>query len=531
MLNTSGQPHCGIYATGEMPHAEQGDYQHVSRPRIPSTDALWACMQGEMIDNKPATSLPRLGFTRTYQHGDRIDQGETEPSSGLVFPLDSGDQTGDAFALNLKTSSGRALFKPPLAREQSPATDYNGTNDPMSYILGLTNHVEMLMNSDANRNLGSRHDQSDLFSTPARHEESRPALYAPVCLSNTRPSVLEWTDTLSYCDPSQNEVSKPIAGKWPGQQEPHYINQHTSFKNYGSNSMPLTCAPHEEFRLETGSLPDLSSSRRPTPSSRGAFDGITLNQPWSPQKPYSKVHSDVHGMSAESFSPRSFNQAAPLPTFEKSHPEIHLHDRPVFASSHGAISDTTPELLDSSVPTPLKNTATPMSGIISCISIPSAPHLFSNIPIQKRHTVDQSAYSVSRAHGFVSSAPYPDPRLSKSEGGRIQSLKNSLSSASSISDLSKSKTDKPKRKRTHICHICGKDFNRPSALLLHSSVHTGERSNFCNVCGRSFSNLSNLRRHQRQLHVLESEIPLPEIPGPQATFSPYTLADQELFGF
>lgn len=481
------------------------------------------------MDHEISTSLPRLELNRTRQHGDPIDQGETKARSHLGFPLDSSNQMGDAFSLHLKTTSGRVPFQQPLARERSPATDYVGVNDSMAYsVLGITNHVEMLMNSDSNRDLGSCHSQSDLLPTLARHEDHRPALYAPICLSNTRPSVLNWTDTLSHCDLSQNAVSKPTTGKWLDPQASHHINKHTLFKNYGSNSMPLTFAPHEEFRLETGSLPDLSCSRRPKPPSRGAYEGITLNQLWSPQRPCSVVPLEPHDMPPDSFSPRSFNQAVPLPTFENAHPKIHLHDRPLLSSGH---SNTTPELLASSVPSSSKDSTTPMSGIISCISIPSAPHLFSNIPIQKRHTVDHSAHSVSRTHGSVSFAPYPEQRLGKDESGRRQSLKHSLSSTSSSSDLPKSKEDKPKRKRTHICHICGKDFNRPSALLLHSSVHTGERSNFCNVCGRSFSNLSNLRRHQRQLHVLESQIPLPEIPGPQATFSPYTLADQELFGF
>ncbi|KAH9814878.1 hypothetical protein DFH28DRAFT_1082634 [Melampsora americana] len=532
MLNNSGQPNCGVYVTGEMLHADQGNYQHVSRPRTNNTNSLWACKQGDMMDHETTSSLPRLEFNGTYQHGDLLHQIETEPSSRLVFPLDFSDRTGDKFPLNLKNSSGRVPFQSPLARERSPPTDYTGVNDPMAYsILGLTNHVEMLMNSDANVNLRSFHNERDLLPTPARHEDQRPVLYAPVCHSNARPSVLNWTDTLSYSDSSGNEVPKPIAGRWLGHPESYQMNQHASLKNCGSNSMPSTFAPHEELRFETGSLPDLSCSRRPTPSSRGAFEGIAPSQPWSSQKPYSNLFANAHDIPPESFSPRSLHKAAPLPTFANAHPEIHLHDRPLFASGHEGISDTTPELLASSVPTRPKDSSTSMSGIISCISIPSAPHLFSDIPIQKRHTVDHSAYSVARGHGPVSFAPYSDQRLSKDESGQRQSLKHSRSSASSSSDLPKSKTDKPKRKRTHICHICGKDFNRPSALLLHSSVHTGERSNFCNVCGRSFSNLSNLRRHQRQLHVLESQIPLPEIPGPQASFSPYTFADQGLFGF
>ncbi|KAI9606098.1 hypothetical protein H4Q26_004472 [Puccinia striiformis f. sp. tritici PST-130] len=133
---------------------------------------------------------------------------------------------------------------------------------------------------------------------------------------------------------------------------------------------------------------------------------------------------------------------------------------------------------------------------VSSISIPSPP-----------------SYALLQAH----------PKRIELSHNQPQSVKKSKRNPS------QGKAERPKRKRMHICNLCGKDFNRPSALLLHSTVHTGERSNFCNVCGRSFSNLSNLRRHQRQLHASESEVQLPEIPGPTSVLDAYNFGSQTRF--
>ncbi|WWD21275.1 hypothetical protein CI109_105759 [Kwoniella shandongensis] len=53
--------------------------------------------------------------------------------------------------------------------------------------------------------------------------------------------------------------------------------------------------------------------------------------------------------------------------------------------------------------------------------------------------------------------------------------------------------------KKHVCAVCSKKFNRPSALVTHTSVHTGVKPYMCrrDGCGRTFSVQSNLRRHQR----------------------------------
>ncbi|MBW0543270.1 hypothetical protein O181_082985 [Austropuccinia psidii MF-1] len=153
----------------------------------------------------------------------------------------------------------------------------------------------------------------------------------------------------------------------------------------------------------------------------------------------------------------------------------------------------------------------------------------SSPPILENKTIRSNSLGLTHSNkpsGLLS--PISEAQL-KAVRKRSQASQDSLISNDIQPNPHSNQKDKPKRKRMHKCAVCGKDFNRPSALLLHSSVHTGERSNFCKVCGKSFSNLSNLRRHQRQLHVLESEIPLPIIPGPLMSFSPYRFNPQSHF--
>ncbi|KAH9455500.1 hypothetical protein Pst134EA_022962 [Puccinia striiformis f. sp. tritici] len=162
---------------------------------------------------------------------------------------------------------------------------------------------------------------------------------------------------------------------------------------------------------------------------------------------------------------------------------------------------------------------------VSSISIPSPPRLFADTPISRTN------HFINPAHlEFTGLLPPITDALLQAHPKRIELSHNQPQSVKkSKRNPSQGKAERPKRKRMHICNLCGKDFNRPSALLLHSTVHTGERSNFCNVCGRSFSNLSNLRRHQRQLHASESEVQLPEIPGPTSVLDAYNFGSQTRF--
>ncbi|KAJ7617780.1 hypothetical protein FB45DRAFT_214623 [Roridomyces roridus] len=53
--------------------------------------------------------------------------------------------------------------------------------------------------------------------------------------------------------------------------------------------------------------------------------------------------------------------------------------------------------------------------------------------------------------------------------------------------------------RKHVCHTCGKRFNRPSSLKIHVNTHTGAMPFRCPYpnCNRAFNVNSNMRRHYR----------------------------------
>lgn len=48
-----------------------------------------------------------------------------------------------------------------------------------------------------------------------------------------------------------------------------------------------------------------------------------------------------------------------------------------------------------------------------------------------------------------------------------------------------------------LCPVCGKKFANPSALRIHSVVHTGEKPYGCNLCGKRFSQKGYVKCHQR----------------------------------
>jgi len=48
----------------------------------------------------------------------------------------------------------------------------------------------------------------------------------------------------------------------------------------------------------------------------------------------------------------------------------------------------------------------------------------------------------------------------------------------------------------HICHDCGRRFEKLSTLKNHLTTHSGEKPHVCPDCGKSFSVSSNMRRHQ-----------------------------------
>ena len=54
--------------------------------------------------------------------------------------------------------------------------------------------------------------------------------------------------------------------------------------------------------------------------------------------------------------------------------------------------------------------------------------------------------------------------------------------------------------RMYPCHICGRVSNRPSDLVKHLRVHTGERPFECQFCQMKFKSSSALYNHLRKKH-------------------------------